>query len=155
MKKEVKLNIFLTLFWVSNFLIFEILIFPFYISLCNFSKPSNQILESHKLIIISDPQLTDLNSYRFIAKNSMKLIFVQYLSDLYMKKNFKILNNKFDKEFSSFVFLGDMMDSGRYETDVEFEEENNRFKTIFKSEKQKFFIPGNHDIGLSRKLFHF
>jgi hypothetical protein len=152
MKKEVKLNIFLTLFWIFNLLMFEILIFPLYISLCNFSKPSNNILESHKLIIISDPQLTDLNSYRFIPKNSFTLSFVQYLSDIYMKKNFKILNNKFDKEFSSFVFLGDMMDSGRYETDIEFEEENNRFKTIFKSEKQKFFVPGNHDIGLSSEI---
>eukprot|EP01080_Neovahlkampfia_damariscottae_P000609 gene609-8113_t len=149
MNNQKTLTICVVSFWILNLLFFEILITPLYVSFCNFSKTTKNTVEIHKLIIISDPQLTDLNSYKFISKNSFNLLFVQFLSDIYMKKSFKSLNSKFKNEFSSFIFLGDMTDSGRYENDIEFEEENQRFNNIFKTRKKKFYIPGNHDIGLS------
>lgn len=99
--KKIFILIFIFL-WSMNFIYFEEVIFTSYLKRCKFQSLGTQF------IIISDPQLTDLNSYDFAPKYSFLLTLIQYFSDLYMKKSFYYLNQHFQNVRRIF-FLGDLM----------------------------------------------
>ena len=61
-----------------------------------------------KILLISDPQLTDFYSYK---QSGILLGLTQFFSDLYMKRNYKYLLQKFNPHTT--IFLGDLMDGGR------------------------------------------
>jgi hypothetical protein len=97
--------------------------------------------------IIADPQLTDRYSYSSLS-NSTLLHFVQFYSDLYMKRLFYLLQTY--KHPSHIFILGDLFDSTKQLDDTEYEAELARFKSVFRVVNPKtslHYIPGNHDIG--------
>lgn len=100
-KKKILIITFCFL-WTINFIYFEEVIFNSYLKRCNFKQ------NGPKFLIISDPQLTDFNSYDFAPKESLQLYFIQYFSDLYMKKSFYYLNQYF-QDVKRIFFLGDLM----------------------------------------------
>jgi hypothetical protein len=137
------LTVVFVLFWAWNLIYFEELVFMHSVNSGNYPNG-----EYTNFVVIADPQLTDFTSYSFATKGTITVTTIQYFSDLYMKRSFHYLLQKFQKKTNSIVFLGDMLDSGRTQSDKEFEVEFARFNRIFNSDLPRHFIPGNHDVGL-------
>ncbi|KAJ6625495.1 Metallo-dependent phosphatase-like protein [Mycena sp. CBHHK59/15] len=98
------------------------------------------------VLIVADPQILDHRSY---PDRAPSLTFIsQLLVDLNLRKSWRAaLRTRPDVV----VFLGDMMDGGRFSmSDAEYERYFQRFKSIFPLDAfiPQYFIPGNHDTGL-------
>ncbi|KAJ7780523.1 Metallo-dependent phosphatase-like protein [Mycena maculata] len=98
------------------------------------------------VLIVADPQILDHRSY---PGRAPYLTYIsQLLVDLNLRKSWRAaLHMRPDVV----VFLGDMMDGGRFTmSDDEYEEYFRRFKSIFPLDPRisQYFIPGNHDTGL-------
>jgi predicted MPP superfamily phosphohydrolase len=108
---------------------------------CKFPESGN----SSRVLIIADPQLTDFYSYK--QSDGLLLNLTQFISDFYMKKSFSTIIQKMNPEI--IVFLGDLMDGGReIKTELEYLKELSRFHHVFKAGAKKFYMAGNHDIGV-------
>ncbi|KIY67751.1 Metallo-dependent phosphatase [Cylindrobasidium torrendii FP15055 ss-10] len=93
-----------------------------------------------------DPQVLDSRSYP--DRSALVTWLSQLFTDMNMRKSWYAIARK---EPDAVVFLGDMMDNGRYNIDnEEYETYYRRFKSIFHlaSQAPVYYIPGNHDIGL-------
>ncbi|KAI8615342.1 Metallo-dependent phosphatase-like protein [Chytriomyces sp. MP71] len=106
--------------------------------------------------VIADPQLTDAYSYRM--NPGWKLSAVEFYSDIFMKRNFKLLNWQFEPDY--IIILGDLMDGGREwirggVREGMFPKELSRFNHIFRNSGVKapiYPIAGNHDIGIGTNI---
>ncbi|KAJ7188096.1 Metallo-dependent phosphatase-like protein [Mycena filopes] len=98
------------------------------------------------VLLVADPQILDHRSY---PDRAPLLTWIsQLLVDLNLRKSWRAaLRTRPDVV----VFLGDMMDGGRFAmADGEYERYFRRFKSIFPLDSSipQYFIPGNHDTGL-------
>ncbi|KAJ7446202.1 Metallo-dependent phosphatase-like protein [Mycena galericulata] len=98
------------------------------------------------VLIVADPQILDHRSY---PDRAPYLTYIsQLLVDLNLRKSWRAALRL---QPDAVVFLGDMMDGGRFSMpDNEYEQYFRRFKSIFSSNDRipQYFIPGNHDTGL-------
>jgi len=97
------------------------------------------------VLLIADPQILDHRSYP--ERGPYLTYLTRVVVDLNLRKNWwaALL-----KRPDAIVFLGDMMDGGRFNmSDDEYEQYYRRFQSIFSipSGVPTYFIPGNHDIG--------
>ncbi|KAH9485032.1 Cell division control protein 1 [Psilocybe cubensis] len=110
------------------------------------SKPTH-------VLLVADPQIIDRHSYP--SRGLVLSYITQFLVDLNLRKNWR---TALYKKPDVVVFLGDMMDSGRFVmTDEEYSEYFSRFNKIFtlNVDIPVYFIPGNHDVGLGAKITQF
>ncbi|QRW21311.1 hypothetical protein RhiXN_06300 [Rhizoctonia solani] len=103
-------------------------------------------------MLIADPQVIDHRSYP--GRPTWLKVLTQFIVDSNLRKSWKAA-----KRLSPdiIIFLGDMMDGGRYRMlDDEYESYYARFNAIFQTRNgtQKYYLVGNHDVGLgSNKAF--
>jgi len=103
------------------------------------------------VLLVADPQILDHRSYP--ERGPYLTFLTQLVVDLNLRKNWWVALRK---RPHAVVFLGDMMDGGRFDmTDNEYERYYQRFKSIFvvPADIPTYFIPGNHDIGLRASKF--
>eukprot|EP01118_Nematostelium_gracile_P015622 TRINITY_DN6296_c0_g1_i2.p1 TRINITY_DN6296_c0_g1~~TRINITY_DN6296_c0_g1_i2.p1 ORF type:complete len:408 (-),score=71.26 TRINITY_DN6296_c0_g1_i2:55-1278(-) len=133
--------------WMVSLLIGEIFIFPMMIGSCSY--PGNKSEE--KVILIGDPQLTDYYSYSYAPRGSILLSIIQFFSDIYMRKSYRIVQRYHDPDLV--IFLGDLFDGGKILNDNEFEDEYQRWNWVFqkRGQFQVWNLSGNHDIGYRLK----
>ncbi|CAE6478019.1 unnamed protein product [Rhizoctonia solani] len=104
------------------------------------------------VMLIADPQVIDHRSYP--GRPTWLKVLTQFIVDSNLRKSWKAA-----KRLSPdiIIFLGDMMDGGRYRMlDDEYESYYARFNAIFQTRNgtQKYYLVGNHDVGLgSNKAF--
>ncbi|KAJ7091250.1 Metallo-dependent phosphatase-like protein [Mycena epipterygia] len=98
------------------------------------------------VLLVADPQILDHRSY---PGRAPYLTFIsQLLVDLNLRKSWRAALRM---QPDVVMFLGDMMDGGRFSmSDAEYEAYFRRFKSIFPLDTNVplYFIPGNHDTGL-------
>ncbi|ORY47382.1 Metallo-dependent phosphatase [Rhizoclosmatium globosum] len=139
--------------WVINIFVFEYLYARVYMYSCSWpvtGKSGKDI----RIALIGDPQLTDAYSYR---QNGLLLYLTQFYSDVFMKRNFKLLNYIYKPDYV--LILGDIMDGGREWRDEQhpdyFDPELKRLKHIFllpQVEDKMIYMAGNHDIGFGPQI---
>ncbi|KAI1796433.1 Metallo-dependent phosphatase [Ganoderma leucocontextum] len=98
------------------------------------------------VLVVADPQILDHRSYPDRSPWLTRLS--QFMVDLNMRKSWRAVLRQGPQ---TVVFLGDMMDNGRYAmSDDEYERYFRRFKSIFAADEHLpvYYLPGNHDIGL-------
>ena len=132
----------LMVLWCLALVLIEVIQFDSYASSCLAGiKDKDTALT---MGIIGDPQLTDFYSYK---QSSLSLISTEFISDLYMRKNFRRFESFLDVVF----FTGDLFDGGRVATAAQFEEDLDRFEHVFRNPRKMPFwtVSGNHDVGYS------
>ncbi|KAJ3413088.1 hypothetical protein HDV05_008542 [Chytridiales sp. JEL 0842] len=89
-----------------------------------------------------------------LSEVGILLSLTQFYSDIYMKRNFKLLTSSMKPD--AVVFLGDIMDGGREWTDDSiFDAELQRLENVFPLDKMNlkgYYIAGNHDIGFGKHV---
>ncbi|EJF65103.1 Metallo-dependent phosphatase [Dichomitus squalens LYAD-421 SS1] len=98
------------------------------------------------VLIVADPQILDRRSYPDRPPWLVRLS--QLIVDLNLRKSWR---GVLRQNPHAVVFLGDMMDNGRFAmSDDEYEKYFRRFKSIFAADENLpvYYLPGNHDIGL-------
>ncbi|TFK94574.1 Metallo-dependent phosphatase [Polyporus arcularius HHB13444] len=98
------------------------------------------------VLVVADPQIPDTHSYPDRPPWLQRLS--QFIIDLNIRKSWRAALRRHPH---AVIFLGDMMDNGRYAmSDGEYEAYFRRFKDIFAADKDTpvYYLPGNHDIGL-------
>ncbi|KAJ7217913.1 Metallo-dependent phosphatase-like protein [Mycena pura] len=98
------------------------------------------------VLVVADPQILDHRSYP--GRAPLLTYVSQLLVDLNLRKNWRA---SLRLQPDVVVFLGDMMDGGRFAmSDSEYEQYYSRFKSIFSLDASipSYWIPGNHDTGL-------
>ena len=136
----------LIFFWVVAFFFVEIVQFDLYAASCITSLKDLTSGKKVKLTmgIIGDPQLTDFYSYK---QRGILLLSTEFISDLYMRKNFRRMEPVMDIVF----FTGDLFDGGHKATMTQFKEDLSRFQRVFRNPRSVPFlsVTGNHDVGYS------
>lgn len=154
-------TVFLCLVWAVTILYGEM--FAFWLpSLwkCSWPSPTINGVEYSddyvKIAVLADPQLMDKTSHH-LAPKSLGLEIAQFYTDIFMRRAF--LASVMPLKPDVVLFLGDYFDGGLILSDEEWLESLNRLKHIFDLEKLKrttnrqvYFISGNHDIGYA--AFH-
>ncbi|KAI9311672.1 Metallo-dependent phosphatase-like protein [Dichotomocladium elegans] len=106
------------------------------------NSPSFQQRGLDRLLLISDPRMTNAYSY---DSPGFLLPIAEFYNDLYMDRNYRHLDHALDPHGT--VFLGDLIEGGRMWDDEGWKRQATRFRHLFRSAKSQFFIAGNHDIG--------
>ncbi|TYH91843.1 uncharacterized protein C630.12 isoform X1 [Gossypium hirsutum] len=171
MKGHEKLTLLLCLIWTATILYGEMFSFymPFLFS-CSWphlssSSSSDSTMNGKgyaadyvKVAVIADPQIMDKTSLRLPSK-SLALEFVQFYTDLFMRRAFFSSILPFKPEV--ILFLGDYFDGGPYLSDDEWQESLSRLKHMFglnteeiHSTVKVYHLPGNHDIGYATLQSH-
>ncbi|KAG9104383.1 hypothetical protein FRC06_003190 [Ceratobasidium sp. 370] len=99
-------------------------------------------------MLIADPQVIDHRSYP--SRRLWLKTLTQFIVDSNLRKNWRAAKRLYPDVV---VFLGDMMDGGRYRMlDDEYEAYYSRFNDIFSLNKNipKYYLVGNHDVGLGK-----
>ncbi|KAI8911624.1 Metallo-dependent phosphatase-like protein [Gorgonomyces haynaldii] len=103
------------------------------------------------MLVIADPQLTDPYSYK---QTGLLLKLTEFYSDIYMKRNFRVLQQVLKPD--GVIFVGDLMDGGREWVDnpEQYKNELQRFQAIFRPRRKMLTlnVPGNHDIGFGETV---
>ncbi|THH08090.1 hypothetical protein EW145_g2951, partial [Phellinidium pouzarii] len=97
------------------------------------------------VLLVADPQVIDARSYP--DRSYWLSALSQFAVDLNLRKSWAA-TRRFAPDVV--VFLGDMMDNGRYASgDQEYREYYERFRSIFAIDPstEVYYIPGNHDVG--------
>lgn len=116
------------------------------------------------VLLVADPQVIDTRSYP--GRPWPLTMLGQLIVDLNLRKNWRAAR---DFHPDVVIFLGDMMDGGRFNMDdaesvltisehppayvnqlrSRYEDYYTRFKSIFQLEPgtEVYYIPGNHDVG--------
>ncbi|KAJ7783320.1 Metallo-dependent phosphatase-like protein [Mycena metata] len=142
----------LKLVWTGLAIWFEYLVFIYSVRKCSWpdsdiqARTDSSFPQPTHVLLVADPQILDHRSY---PDRAPFLTWIsQLLVDLNLRKSWRAaLRTRPD----IVIFLGDMMDGGRFTmTDGEYERYYRRFKSIFplNSDVPEYFIPGNHDTGL-------
>ncbi|KAK7005635.1 Metallo-dependent phosphatase [Favolaschia claudopus] len=108
--------------------------------------PDSKDAKKTHVLLVADPQILDHRSYP--ERGPLLTYISQLLVDLNLRKSWRAALRL---QPDVVVFLGDMMDGGRFAmSDAEYEKYFRRFKSIFKLDHRipQYFIPGNHDTGL-------
>ncbi|XP_017626816.1 uncharacterized protein C630.12 isoform X2 [Gossypium arboreum] len=171
MKGHEKLTLLLCLIWTATIIYGEMFSFymPFLFS-CSWphlssSSSSDSTMNGKgyaadyvKVAVIADPQIMDKTSLRLPSK-SLALEFVQFYTDLFMRRAFFSSILPFKPEV--ILFLGDYFDGGPYLSDDEWQESLSRLKHMFglnteeiHSTVKVYHLPGNHDIGYATLQSH-
>eukprot|EP00759_Apiculatamorpha_spiralis_P027640 PhF_6_TR30405/c0_g1_i1/m.44589 len=132
--------------WAVLFIYVEIIQYDSFAASCsNHLQELNRANPTQLTIgIIGDPQLTDFYSYK--QTTSISLLSTEFISDLYMRKNFR----RYQKMMDVVLFTGDLFDGGRVATSDQFLHDLNRFEHVFRTDppkKLKVTVSGNHDVG--------
>ncbi|KAK0212804.1 Metallo-dependent phosphatase-like protein [Desarmillaria ectypa] len=136
--------------WIIIILWFELGTFYYAVGRC--SWPDVDVVvrppfhSAKHVLIVADPQILDHRSYP--GRSALLTFLSRLFTDLNLRKSWRAAATK---KPDAVVFLGDMMDGGRFEmTDSEYEDYFRRFLQIFdiKADIPTYFIPGNHDTGL-------
>ncbi|KAG8747119.1 hypothetical protein FRC10_002168 [Ceratobasidium sp. 414] len=99
-------------------------------------------------MLIADPQVIDHRSYP--GRRLWFKTLTQFIVDSNLRKSWRAAKRLYPDVV---VFLGDMMDGGRYRMlDDEYDAYYSRFNDIFSSSKDipKYYLVGNHDVGLGK-----
>ncbi|KAG9127958.1 hypothetical protein FRC07_006975 [Ceratobasidium sp. 392] len=99
-------------------------------------------------MLIADPQVIDHRSYP--GRRLWLKTLTQFIVDSNLRKSWRAAKRLYP---DAVVFLGDMMDGGRYRMlDEEYESYYSRFNDIFSLSKDvpKYYLVGNHDVGLGK-----
>lgn len=108
---------------------------------------------TYRMLIIADPQLTDAYSYK---NTGVTLRVVEWFCDVYMRRSYTSIRRHYYPDLNGVLFLGDLFDGGReHLAAVDFEREVDRFNWIFVREQdriQRFYMAGNHDIGVANAV---
>eukprot|EP01006_Ploeotia_vitrea_P008796 TRINITY_DN20973_c0_g1_i1.p1 TRINITY_DN20973_c0_g1~~TRINITY_DN20973_c0_g1_i1.p1 ORF type:complete len:445 (-),score=2.86 TRINITY_DN20973_c0_g1_i1:50-1384(-) len=136
----------ITLMWMFNLLWFEMLVFDSAVNSAMLSLPSTD--NFYRILLIGDPQLTDWYSYSFLAADGPWLPFVEYFSDVFMRKSFRRLMRYHDS-FHSVIVTGDVFDGGKGATAAQWNHSLQRYKHIFGDPwpVNMHHVVGNHDVG--------
>ncbi|EJU04167.1 Metallo-dependent phosphatase [Dacryopinax primogenitus] len=120
------------------------------VSWCSWPDRAFRYVDAHnrptRILIVSDPQILDRRSYP--GRPWVLTRLTQFIVDLNLRKNWRATLRMRPQIV---VFLGDMMDGGRYAKDPdEYARYFARFQSIFSmpSSILSYYIPGNHDVGL-------
>ncbi|ORY85553.1 Metallo-dependent phosphatase-like protein, partial [Protomyces lactucae-debilis] len=136
------------LLWILAICYQESYIWKSHIADCAWSRWTTHKEADHRLVLIGDPQLVDENTY---ARRGLALAATQFFTDLYMKRNYRLLHAKLKPQ--STLFTGDLFDGGReWADDAVWMAEYDRFRGIFPEQPHNrafFNLPGNHDIGIT------
>ncbi|KAI5366274.1 putative calcineurin-like phosphoesterase domain, ApaH type, metallo-dependent phosphatase [Septoria linicola] len=102
---------FVTLLWLYFIHSRERSLFESHIQACDWQnwEPWHKGAQPHRSVFIADPQLVDPHTYPGRPWPLSSL--TEYYTDLYMRRNFKLINQVLDPD--SVVFLGDLFDGGR------------------------------------------
>ncbi|GLB37552.1 putative calcineurin-like phosphoesterase [Lyophyllum shimeji] len=137
--------------WILITIWYELVIFLSSVRHCHWPDLARSSLaavghSSTQVLLVADPQILDHRSY---PERGPYLTYVTRLVvDLNLRKNWWAA---LQKRPDAIVFLGDMMDGGRFNmSDEEYEGYYGRFRSIFAipTGVPTYFIPGNHDVGL-------
>ncbi|CAE6419461.1 unnamed protein product, partial [Rhizoctonia solani] len=145
----------LRFFWICLVVWLEVGVFYWSLRSCHW--PDSSIRTARRpqpthVMLIADPQIIDHRSYP--GRPEWAKTLTQFVVDSNLRKSWRAA-----KRLSPdiVIFLGDMMDGGRYRMlDQEYESYYARFTDIFKASKdiQNYYLVGNHDVGLgSNKAF--
>ncbi|KDR75754.1 hypothetical protein GALMADRAFT_69101 [Galerina marginata CBS 339.88] len=144
----------LRILWVLIILWYELGSFSSSASDCNWPDsilyPVSVPIRPSHVLLVADPQIVDRYSYP--SRGAFLSYLTRVLVDLNLRKNWRVA---LQKRPDVVVFLGDMMDNGRsVMPEEEYEAYYRRFSDIFRIDKDipRYFIPGNHDIGLGKSL---
>ena len=85
-------------FWIVLIYWCESGIYSYAVGTCKLSES-----EGTRVVIVSDPQLTDIDSNDWVK--GYTLMIYQYLSDVYMRRNFQAIQSKHQPVCLSFFFL--------------------------------------------------
>jgi ethanolamine phosphate phosphodiesterase len=97
-------------------------------------------------LILTDPQLTDIDSYDFLRHKTLLRAIVERLSDGYMRKSFSLLVARLQP--ADVFILGDLFDSARTLTAEQHAVEQVRFWSVFPFPRERLHLmAGNHDVG--------
>lgn len=101
----------ITLIWLYAIYTGERAAFASHINACQWDKWEKWPSEAtpHRLVLVADPQLVDPHTYPGRPWPLSSL--TETYTDLYMARNFKLINEKLDPD--SIVFMGDLFDGGR------------------------------------------
>ncbi|PFH50891.1 hypothetical protein AMATHDRAFT_143874 [Amanita thiersii Skay4041] len=135
--------------WAAVILWFEYGVFWYAVRQCEW--PDSHLTrhsssDTTHVLVVADPQILNHRSYP--GRPSILTYISQVIVDLNIRKSWRQATRL---KPHAVVFLGDMMDGGRFPMDdAEYEKYYRRFKHIFSIEPgiPEYFIPGNHDIGL-------
>ncbi|KAF8622775.1 hypothetical protein AX15_006858 [Amanita polypyramis BW_CC] len=140
----------LRLFWTFLVIWLEYGIFRYSVQKCGWpdSKFQMTFTSTHPthVLVVADPQILDHRSYP--GRSAILTYISQVLVDLNIRKSWREATRL---KPDAVVFLGDMMDGGRFPmSDAEYKAYYTRFRTIFTLDRSvpEHFIPGNHDTGL-------
>lgn len=137
---------YLRLLWCSLIYYQESYLFKSAFRACYYENWTSPALPTDQRIgLIGDPQLVDENTY---ARRGLALLMTKFYTDLYMKKNYRLLNHYFT--LNTTIFTGDLFDGGREWDDETWTKEYHRFFKVFPQRSVPRVItsmPGNHDIG--------
>ncbi|KAJ6594040.1 Metallo-dependent phosphatase-like protein [Mycena capillaripes] len=141
----------LKLLWTGLSIWFEYAVFIYSVHKCSWpdsaiQAPDSGFPQPTHILLVADPQILDHRSYP--GRAPWLTYISQLLVDLNLRKSWRAaLRTRPD----IVIFLGDMMDGGRFSmSDGEYESYFRRFKSIFPLDASipQYFIPGNHDTGL-------
>ncbi|KAI9485936.1 MAG: Metallo-dependent phosphatase-like protein [Benjaminiella poitrasii] len=127
------------LIWVLFILYNECIIFWSSARRCNGTTSHDK---RARFMLVGDPQMTDDRSYN---RHAIIMFFTKYYSQLYMKRNYKYLTKTLHP--TDVFIMGDLMDSGRDWNDEFYATEVARFRSIFPTDIDTYYMVGNHDIG--------
>eukprot|EP00656_Telonema_subtile_P035064 TRINITY_DN39071_c0_g1_i1.p1 TRINITY_DN39071_c0_g1~~TRINITY_DN39071_c0_g1_i1.p1 ORF type:complete len:298 (-),score=54.37 TRINITY_DN39071_c0_g1_i1:581-1474(-) len=115
---------------------------------------------THRVVLVSDPQLTDFTSYKILSVNrgtrvgNALLAIYEHLCDGYMRRMWRAIRSQNPLNWDLTIFLGDMFDGGRYVDDTSaWDALVRRFDRIFDSPRRSthpksLFAAGNHDVNM-------
>ncbi|EIN11270.1 Metallo-dependent phosphatase [Punctularia strigosozonata HHB-11173 SS5] len=148
----------LRLFWILAVLWLELGVYIYQLRSC--SWPDDALVsappliraptraEASHILVVADPQVLDHRSYP--DRGAFLTAVSQYMTDMQLRKAWWATTRRLRPD--SIVFLGDMMDGGRFDMSLdEYERYYARFKSIFRADPSTtpvWYLPGNHDVGL-------
>ncbi|PRP88297.1 hypothetical protein PROFUN_03406 [Planoprotostelium fungivorum] len=150
--------------WFLLLMCGECLMFVNYASRC---KIDQRMPATSQVLIVADPQLSDLYSYSFAPRDSLLLKVVQFYNDIYVRRAWQMLIRRSTAEHV--LFLGDLFDTGKRLSEDEYRAELARFNEVFAMNTERgsdrfTFTPGqhlsvwnmsgNHDIGYMIAPYH-
>ena len=135
----------LTLLWCEHFA------FRAFASWCSWPEPAGEG-DQHRILLVSDPQLTDWTSYKWLIRikgtmhGRLLLALYSHLCDAYIRRVWRAILAA-QQRWDLAVFLGDMFDGGRYADEQQWPELLRRFDAMFgvRDAPKALFAVGNHD----------
>ncbi|KAI0093183.1 Metallo-dependent phosphatase-like protein [Irpex rosettiformis] len=141
----------LRVLWVVAIVWYELAVFSYQVSKCPWPRVPRTDSQTYPtpethVLLVADPQVLDHRSYP--DRPPWLMWLSQWIVDFNMRKSWWATKQLHP---DAIIFLGDMMDGGRYAmSDDEYESYLRRTKGIFSTSPSipELYIPGNHDVGI-------